>query len=93
MLIPVLLLTACGAADNFDDGQPDGALVQDISSKPDSHQKPTDHGEMDVNTTVQDKLTVQHGFHAWELTVHGAVTLTLRTGPQTPNGATVDTVV
>jgi hypothetical protein len=89
-LIPILLLSACATA--VDKG-PESALVEDVTIKPDTQQKPFDHGELDFDAPLVDRLTAQHGYHAWEVTIYGAATLTMTTAAPGAHGAEVDTVV
>jgi len=92
ILIPFLLLAACGDTDGPDQGSR-GELVENLAGRADSAQRPTDHGELTFGEIASAELTAASGFQAWEVTVHGEAKLTLRTRPQTADGPEVDTVV
>jgi hypothetical protein len=100
LCLPLLFLSAaCASAcadatsDSADDKGPESALVEELAAPRDSQQKPTDHGDLAFDTPVTDTLTAAHGYHAWELTVYGAATLTVTTSAAPPHGAEIDTVV
>lgn len=73
----------------------DKGLEEDVplDGKLDSFRSPTDHGSIGFDAPVTAELTTDAGFHAWTFDLTAPASLTLRTGPETVDGRTVDTVM
>ncbi len=93
-LASLSLGTAC--LDEGPKGPEDDALgdLEELA-KDDSFQRPTAHGELAYDVPASAALSRTARFHAWEFDVllPGQTPTSIALGPQTANGATVDTVV
>src|SRR5690242_8547509 len=91
-LCAFLVLSAC-AADEAGKGPEAGTELLGDDGKADSHQNPTDHGQLSFGVAQKASLAASAGFHAWQFEVYGDAHIVASTGPQKPKGKELDTVL
>ncbi len=87
-LAVALLVPACIAEDKA----PEDNVPTD-DGKADSHQRPTDHGDLAFGTAVVENLTSGTGFHAWEFELSGDAQVNAFTTYAVRGQRKVDTVL
>ena len=87
-LAVALLAPACIAEDKA----PEDNVPAD-DGKADSHQRPTDHGDLAFNTAAVEDLTSAAGFHAWEFALSADAQINTFTTYAVRGQRKVDTVM